>query len=163
VEPSEPVLEEPETTEAPPVEEEPVEEEPVIEEPEVIDNLSTEEIVEIINDVNPTSLSVNEINTVFSEDVLEELDDQQIEQLIEAIEPDDLTDEQAEAIAVALSEAPENVKEEFESQINIFGGQFDSYVAIGSKITVGERRVIVAVAAVTMIAPAPAMASRRKS
>ena len=108
------------------------------------------------------TLSVSDIEVVFSNEVLSELDEQEIQQLIDDIHPNEITDEQGEAIAIAMSDAPANVKEEFESEINIFGGQFDSYVAIGSKITVAERRVVVAVAAVTVIAPAPAVASRRR-
>lgn len=135
---------------------------PPVEEPATIEDQTTEQIVENIESIEVTNLTTEEISKVFSSDVLESLSDDQVKELISSIDPSSLTDEQAEAIAEQLSDAPENVKKEFESQINIFGGQFDSYVPTGSVITVGQRRVIVAVAAVTMIAPVPGMSSRRK-
>ncbi len=84
-----------------------------------------------------------------------ELTEAQAEVLIEAIAEAELTDDQAEAIAEALSDAPEAVKEEFEAQINVFGGQFDSYVPTGSSVSVGVRRVIVAATAVVFAMPTP--------
>lgn len=91
-------------------------------------------------------------------EALAELGPEQYEALIDAIAEADLTDEQAEAVAEAMSDAPEDVKEAFQESINVFSGQFDSYVPTGSKITVGERRVVVAVAAtvalpITPVAP----------
>jgi hypothetical protein len=68
-----------------------------------------------------------------------------------------------EAISVALSEAPEEVKEEFESQVNVFEGGFDSYVPTGSRVDVGTRRVVIAVSAtVSAAAAAPAGGGRRR-
>lgn len=73
---------------------------------------------------------------------------------------DTLTEAQLDAIVEAVSNAPTEVKREFESQVNIFSAGFDNYVPADSKITVAERRVLVAVGAV-MVA-APIVASRRK-
>jgi len=120
-----------------------------------IDDLSTEEISELIDTIDVEELNVEVIEELFSEDVLVELTEAQAEVLIEAIAEADLTDDQAEAIAEALSDAPEAVKEEFESQINVFGGQFDSYVPTGSSVSVGVRRVIVAATAVVFAMPTP--------
>lgn len=96
----------------------------------------------------------------FSEDSLEDLTDEEVQNIIESINPEQLTDEQAEAIAEALSTAPDEVKESFEEEINVFGGQFDSYVPVGSAVPVGTRRVIVAASAAIAAAPAPT--ARRK-
>lgn len=154
------------TTEAPePILNEDPPSEPESEIEDSVENIQeapVEQIVQNISRIEILNLSVSDIEVVFSDEVLSELDEEEIQNLIDEIHPNDLTAEQGEAIALAMSDAPENVKEEFENEINIFSGQFDSYVAIGSKITVGERRVIVAVAAVTMIAPAPVASSRRK-
>lgn len=103
-----------------------------------------DEVVAYLEDVTPEALA--------------ELGPEQYEALIDAIAEADLTDEQAEAVAEALSDAPDDVKEAFQESINVFSGQFDSYVPTGSKITVGERRVVVAVAAtvalpITPVAP----------
>ena len=55
----------------------------------------------------------------------------------------------------ALTNAPDAVKEEFEEQINVFGGQFDTYVPTGSAISVEARRVVVAAAAASFAMPTP--------
>lgn len=73
---------------------------------------------------------------------------------------DTLTGEQLEQIAEVVSQAPVEVKREFEEQVNIFGGGLDSYVPADSNVTVGQRRALVAVGAV--LAAAPVLASRRK-
>lgn len=98
---------------------------------------------------------------MFSEEVLNELSDDQVAELINSIVPEALSDEQAAALSEALSSAPDSVKEEFEQQINVFGGQFDTYVPTGSKVSVGARRVIVAAAAASFATPVPT--SSRKS
>ena len=85
---------------------------------------------------------------------LETLTEDQITTLVDVIASTDLTDEQAEEIAQALSEAPLEVKEEFEAAINVFGGQFDSYVPAGSTVPVRTRRALVAATAVTFAMPA---------
>jgi hypothetical protein len=72
---------------------------------------------------------------------------------------DELSEQQLEALSETLSVAPPEVKEAFENNINVYSGKFDSYVPTGSKIPVGERRVLVAIGATTL---ASAGAFRRK-
>lgn len=66
---------------------------------------------------------------------------------------DTLTETELEAIAQAVSNAPIEVKREFEEQINIFGGGLDSYVPADSNVTVAQRRALVAIGAVLTAAP----------
>ena len=80
--------------------------------------------------------------------------EEEITTLVEVIASTDLTDEQAEEIAQALSEAPVEVKQEFEAAVNVFGGQFDSYVPAGSNVPVRTRRALVAATAVVFALPA---------
>ena len=101
-------------------------------------------------------VSVEEIVAELSVDKLEALTDDEVVALIDGIASADLTDEQADAIAVALSDAPDDVKEEFESEVDVFLGQFDSYVALDSLISVGKRRVVIAVTATALVLPASA-------
>lgn len=76
---------------------------------------------------------------------------------------DNLDEETLEAVSEALSEAPTEVKEAFEAEVNVFGGSFDSYVPSGSRISVEDRRVVVAVTAtVSAAAAAPAGGGRRR-
>jgi len=76
---------------------------------------------------------------------------------------DSLDEETLEAVSVALSEAPTEVKKEFESQVNVFSGSFNKYVPAGSRVDVGTRRTVVAVTAtVSAAAAAPAGGGRRR-
>ena len=58
--------------------------------------------------------------------------------------------------------ATDEEKEVFENQVNIFDGSFDDYVPSGSKISVGERRTIVAASTILVTLPAPTSSRRRK-
>ena len=76
---------------------------------------------------------------------------------------DNLDEETLEAVSEALSEAPTEVKEAFESEVNVYNGSFDTYVPVGSRISVEDRRVVVAVTAtVSAAAAAPAGGGRRR-
>lgn len=74
---------------------------------------------------------------------------------IESLSAEELT-----AIAETVSNAPPEVKREFEEQVNIFGGELDTYVPLGSEVTVAQRRALIAVGAV--LVAAPAIGSRKK-
>jgi hypothetical protein len=55
------------------------------------------------------------------------------------------------------------VKEAFEAQVDIFSGEYDTYVPLGSTITVAQRRTVVAATAVFIIMmPAPSTMRRRQ-
>lgn len=126
-----------------------------------ITELNSEEIDQLIDTIDIAELDTEVIGELLSNEVLVELTDAQTEALISSIAEADLTDEQAEQIALTLSEAPDGVKEEFESQINVFDGQFDSYVPTGSNVSVGVRRVIVAATAVVFAMPTPTTRVRK--
>lgn len=93
---------------------------------------------------------------------LAELSPEEVGNLLADLERAELTDEQAEQIAVALSAAPESLKLAFEAQINVFGGQFDAYVPVGSTVDVGTRRTLVAATAAATVLPGPAAVGKRK-
>ena len=87
------------------------------------------------------------------------LSDDQVVELVASIDEKSLTDEQAAAISEAMTAAPDNVKKEFENQINIFDGKFDNYVPTGSAVSVAVKRTIVAATAAVLPGVIPA---RRK-
>lgn len=58
-------------------------------------------------------------------------------------------------------DAPIEERQEFEAQVDIYSGAYDDYVPVGSKISVAERRVVVAATAVLFVLPAPMPAPRR--
>lgn len=112
----------------------------------------------------PPSPSADEIvtylETITPED-LATLDSEQITELVDDIANAELTDEQAEQIAQALTNAPAEVKQAFQEAVNVFGGQFDSYVPTGSTVPVGTRRTLIAVTTATFAASTPI--SRKKT
>lgn len=61
------------------------------------------------------------------------------------------------------ADASPEEKAAFESQVNVFSGAYDNYVPLGSKISVAQRRTVVAVTAVfIMLAPPPSTMRRRQ-
>ena len=75
----------------------------------------------------------------------------------------EVTEEQAQEIVNAVQNAEEEVREAFEDEINIFNGKTDTYVPVGSSISVGERRVVIAAAGAIMSAPAVAAGASSQS
>ncbi len=70
--------------------------------------------------------------------------------VFENIDAGSFSEEQKDEISEALTEAPEEIKEVFEEEINIYGDGFDEYTPVGSVIDVGTRKTVVAaVAALT--------------
>jgi hypothetical protein len=75
--------------------------------------------------------------------------------LFAAIDESALTLEQAALIVEAVQDAPDEVREEFESKVNVFGGKTDNYVPLFSNIPVGKRRTMIAATGMMTIVPPP--------
>jgi hypothetical protein len=103
----------------------------------IVESIEDEELAEDVAAVFDGDVTVDEIS-----------------QLVESDKFDELTPEQLVAVAEALNEADDSVKEVFEQNVNIFSSGLDTYVPSGSNINVGERRIIIAATAVVMAAPA---------
>lgn len=73
--------------------------------------------------------------------------------IFETLNDTPLTDEQIEAVTEALNDAPDEIKQEFEEQVNIFSNGFDNYVPLGSHISVKARRVLIASSALLSAVP----------
>lgn len=88
---------------------------------------------------------------------------EQVEELVKNDNFETLNDSQIKAIAIALSDEDDEVKEVFEENVDIFDGATDEYVPAGSTVTVSERRIIIAatsvVLSVSLPAPRPAAPS----
>jgi hypothetical protein len=67
---------------------------------------------------------------------------------------DDLSDTQLEQLVEAVQDAPTEVREAFEEEIDIFSGATDTYVPIGSTVPVKTRRALIAIGMVMSVAPA---------
>lgn len=96
-------------------------------------------------------------------DVLDgDIDEEDIAALGE-VNLDELPDEAVEAIVEVLNEAPDDIKQELEAEINVFSGTLDTYIPSGSNVTVAERRTIVAVTATiaSPVSPLPGIRRRK--
>ena len=103
-----------------------------------------------------------------SGEILESIDGEAAAEIFAEVPISEITDEEAAEIVAAVQDAPEEVRNAFETEINIFGaGSLDTYVPIGSAIDVGARRVIIAATTVVSVltvasppsSPAPASPS----
>lgn len=96
---------------------------------------------------------------VTSAETLQKLSSDQAVEVFDALEVEELSSEEAEALIEAVQDAPEEVRAAFESEVNVFDNKFNSYVPIGSNINVGQRKVLVAASGVLFMAPAVTVSS----
>ena len=72
-----------------------------------------------------------------------------------------LDDTQKDELVAAVQDAPTEVREAFEEQINIFGAGFDDYVPTGSSVPVSTRRSLIAIGAgVCLVSATPTRVRR---
>ena len=88
-----------------------------------------------------------------SSKVLESITPDQATEVFDALDVTNVTPEQEAQLAEALTNAPQDIKEALEEEVDIYGDGFDDYVAVGSEVNVGARRTLIAattaVAAIT--------------
>ena len=110
-------------------------------------DLSSEQATELVTNVQVlTALSSDQATEVFAE-----------------IQETQLTEAAAETIADALNnpDVPQEVKEAFEDEINIFGNDgFAGYVPVDSNVSVAVRRTIIAGTTVLVAMPPPSVRRR---
>lgn len=104
----------------------------------VIDAILQEEI----NDEVATALAT-------SAAVIQNITAEQATDIFESVPVGELTETEGAEIVNAVQDAPVEVKESFEEEINVFSGVFDTYVPLDSTIDVGTRRSVIAVNLVT--------------
>ena len=121
---------------------------------DTIANLAPEEAVALITQILATSVTADQAEALASNpDVLAVITSEQATQIFETIEVAALDETQIAELTAAIKSAPLSVQKAFEKTIDIFGG-FDDYVPTGSKIPVGERRTLIAIAAGTTLTAA---------
>lgn len=86
---------------------------------------------------------------------------QKLDEVLQSEAFEQLSIAELEVVSEILSAAEDEVKAEFEEQINVFDGRFDSYVPKGSAISVAQRRVMVVVSAVILTAPTATIGSKK--
>ena len=127
------------------------------------DSITEEQVQEVVDNILATDVTSDQATQLAtSAAVLESITGDQATEVFASIDTGELSQEQATAIVEALLDAPTEVKEAFEEEINVFEGGFDEYVPTNSTVSVGVRRVVVAATTVSFILPAPVV-SRRQS
>lgn len=114
--------------------------------------------VDQLTQINPAEVTLNDLTTVLTPEVADKLDPEQVDAIVDVIAEsiENLSDSELVVLAETLTDAPPAVKEAFEEKVDIFGGKFDTYVATGSTVSVGQRRILNAVVATMMAAPVAA-------
>jgi hypothetical protein len=117
--------------------------------------------------LDPETVTGAQLVDVLESPQLEQLSEDEADQVVDLIVAavDNLSDQELVVLAEQLSSAPVEIKEGFEAQVDVYGGKFDTYVPVGSVVSVGKRRVLNAVVATVMVVPASAgtvSSSRRR-
>ena len=110
---------------------------------QLIETIDDEQTAAIVEDLLDGELSSDDI-TDLAEIDLEELDDVAVQAIVEV-----------------LNDAPQEVKQAVERELNVFSGELDTYIPSGSNVSVAERRTIVAVTA-TVASPVSPLSTRRR-
>ena len=109
------------------------------------------------NEVTPEviaalAVAIDEITSIEPESITPD----QVTEIVESAAFDLLSDQQVAEIAAVISDAPDEVKDTFESAVNVFDDPaLSAYVPKGSVVSVAVRRAIIAVTAVTMAMSVP--------
>lgn len=108
-------------------------------------DLTPEEITAAVDNLISDGITVDQATELAtSPEVLATITGEQAAEIFDAVVVSDLTAEQAAEIVAAVQDAPDEVRQSFETQIDVFSGAFDTYVPLGSTVAVSVRRTIVA-------------------
>jgi hypothetical protein len=120
-----------------------------------LEELTSEQVEQVLDEIlgqdePPTQEQAVALAT--SPEVLAVVSVDEAEEIFETLNVDELTVEQISELIEAVQSAPEEVREQFETTINIFGSDLGDYVPIGSNVPVDTRRTLIAVAAGAAVA-----------
>jgi hypothetical protein len=120
-----------------------------------LEELTSEQVEQVLDEIlgqdePPTQEQAVALAT--SPEVLAVVSVDEAEKIFETLNVDELTVEQVSELIEAVQSAPEEVREQFETTINIFGSDLGDYVPIGSNVPVDTRRTLIAVAAGAAVA-----------
>jgi hypothetical protein len=133
-------------------------------EPEVVipDEITDEQLAEVLTELESENVSEEQVSAAVdqildgevsgdqatelatSDKVLQSIDTEQAAEIFSEIPVGDLTSEQEAALVAAVSDAPTEIKNTFEAEIDVYGGGLDEYVPVGSNLDVGGRRTLIA-------------------
>ena len=119
------------------------------------DALTDEQVLEIVDAILEEEISEEAaVALATSAAVLESINAEQATEIFATVDAGALTEEAKSDITAAVQDAPVEVQEAFEEEIDVYGDGFDEYVPTGSEIPVGERRTLIAATATLATAAA---------
>ena len=125
------------------------------------DTVTEEQVAAAVDSVIENGVTEDQATELAtSEKVLQSVDGEQATEIFDAVDIGAVTPEEAAQLVEAVQEAPTEVREAMESEINVFQGAIDTYVPLGSSVPIGTRRVIIGASALAIFS-APVPVSRR--
>lgn len=106
------------------------------------------ELKKLVESVALKDIEPEQAVALITNDAFIELPTEQLSDVFESLPVSDLSPEQESALVATLTEAPSEVKDAFESAVDVYGAGFDEYVPEGSSVDVGTRRSVIAVTTV---------------
>ena len=122
---------------------------------------SPEELKNVINNVDLSTINSEELTSLINNDAIAELDSSELQEVFAEIDFNNFTEQELNKVILTLTNADTKVKEAFEEEINIYSSNtFDEYVPAGSTVSVATRRAIIAIsAAISTVSIATSSAS----
>ena len=117
---------------------------------EIFEELTPEQVEQVVEEIlNQEELPTQEqaVALATSPEVLSVISVDNAEKVFEALQVEELTEEQVSELIEAVQSAPEEIRTQFETSVDIFGSDLGDYVPVGSNIPVDTRRTLIAVAA----------------
>ena len=116
---------------------------------EIFEELTPEQVEQVVEEIlsqeePPTQEQAVALAT--SPEVLAVISVDNAEKVFEALQVDELTVEQVSELIEAVQSAPEEIRTQFETSIDIFASDLGDYVPVGSNVPVDTRRTLIAVA-----------------
>jgi hypothetical protein len=120
------------------------------------ENITEEQVASAVDSVLENGVTEDQATELAtSAKVLESIDGEQATEIFAAVDISAVTEEEAAELVEAVQDAPTEVREALESEVNIFQGAIDTYVPLGSSVPISTRRAIIGVTAVLTMLPAP--------
>jgi outer membrane PBP1 activator LpoA protein len=141
----------------------PISDEAVVEALATIDQATPAQVQAIVTELLAFALTPDQAVSIASEPaVLAVLSNDEATQVFEQVAVEELTSEQAAQFVEAVANAPTEVRQAFESVLNVFQGFADNYVMLNQTVPIKTRRALIALGAVFLVsAPAPTRRNRR--
>jgi len=132
---------------------------PVPEASEIAKIETKEELVKLVKTVDLKSIEPDQVVALVSNSAFIELPKEQLAEVFQSVNVQELSPEQEAQFVEALTNAPDDVKAELETAVDIYGEGLDDYVPVGSEVDVATRRSLIAVttvlSTVTAVGAAP--------